>query len=256
MQLTKHIEQGSILFFTKSTDAISISENTHYRWLAFNDVIQSVMLKRKPYQLTLPHQIAMMLPLLFFRPDKVVELGLGGGNLGRYLTNLNSKISFSSIECNQTVIDCFQRYFNPQKSPLSITNSRSENWLKQQDSLKIDWLICDIYQDQLINFKLVIDHFELLAATISPTTCLSINLSDSTDEEVNLCLTLLQQLFTTHQITYFHIPNYLNIVVQIMPNHWNVFRSLKRNVYSYLPNRTFLHWRKFWPNGIKLTKNK
>ena len=214
------------------------------------------MLRRKPYQLTLPHQTAMMLPLLFFRPDNVVELGLGGGNIGRFLTNLNAKISFSSVECNQIVIDCFHRYFNPEKSPLFITNSRSEIWLKEQKSLQIDWLICDIYQDQLINFKQIIDHLELLTAIISPTTCLSINLPDSTDEEVNLCLTVLQQLLTDHHITYFHIPNYLNIIIQIVPNHWNIFRSLKRNINSYLPNRTFLHWRKYWPKGIKLLKNK
>ena len=256
MQLIKHLQQGELLYFTKTPDAISISENDHYRWLAFNDVIQSVMLKRKPYKLTLPHQTAMLLPLLFFRPAEVVELGLGGGNLGRYLTHLNSNISFSSVECSQTVIECFQRYFNPDKLPLTLINNRSENWIEQQNSLQIDWLICDIYQDQLVDFKHTIEHLELLINVISPTTCLSINLPDSTDEEINLCLTVLQQLLKDHHVVSFQIPNYLNVVIQIVPNHWNIFRSLKRNVHSYLPRRTFLQWRKFWQHGIKLPMDK
>lgn len=83
-------------------------------------------------------------------------------------------------------------------------------------------------------------------ATLNPNACLSINLPDSSDQEVNLCLTVLQQLQTNHRIIYFHIPNYLNIVIHVVPDHWRVENILKKNKYSYLPKRTYAHWRKFW----------
>jgi len=259
MQLTRHIQQGSLLYFNHEDDAISVSENEHYIWLAFGDVIQSVMLKRKPYQLTLPHQSAMLLPLLFFKPKEIVELGLGGGNLSRFLRHLNTEITIQSIECNKTVITCFDRYFNPENIPIQIHCDRSENWLTQQQKQittdkTLDWLICDIYQTQLTDFNQTMTQLENLIAVLSANSCLSINLPDSSDEEVNLCLTVLQQLLPDHQVIYFHIPNYLNIVIQIIPAHWQLFRLLKRNSHSHLSSHLFLKWRKFWQMGIVLKK--
>ena len=72
MQLAKHIDNSKLLYLSqsygnKSADAISINENNYFRWIAFGDVIQSVMHKRKPWLLTLPHQTMMLLPLLFFQ---------------------------------------------------------------------------------------------------------------------------------------------------------------------------------------------
>jgi len=255
MQLTKHIQQGSLLYFNCEDDAISVSENEHYVWLAFGDVIQSVMLKRKPYQLTLPHQSAMLLPLLFFKPKEIVELGLGGGNLSRFLKHLDTELTIQSIECNKTVITCFDRYFNPENISIQVHCDRSENWLLQNQAAAIatlDWLVCDIYQTQLADFSQTMTQLESLVSVLSANSCLSINLPDSSDEEVNLCLTVLQQLLTDHQVIYFHIPNYLNIVIQIIPAHWQLFRLLKRNSHSYLPNHLFLKWRIFWQAGIVL----
>ena len=103
MQLLKHIAQGKLVYLSQGKEALSVSENEHYRWLAFHHnnnepVIQSVMHKRKPWQLTLPHQTALLLPLLFFKPNNVVELGLGGGNLDRFLAHLSTNITIKSIE--------------------------------------------------------------------------------------------------------------------------------------------------------------
>ena len=102
MQLSKHIAQGKLLYLSQGEENLSVSENQYFRWLAFNNdkgeqVIQSVMHKRKPWQLTLPHQTALLLPLLFFKPQNVVELGLGGGNLDRFLAHTCNNISIKSI---------------------------------------------------------------------------------------------------------------------------------------------------------------
>jgi len=114
MQLAKHIAQGNLLYLSQSNQRLSVSENAYYRWLAFaspegEQVIQSVMLKRKPWRLTLPHQTALMLPLLFFKPNRIVELGLGGGNIQRFISHLSSAITIDSVEHYSEVIDCFNQ---------------------------------------------------------------------------------------------------------------------------------------------------
>ncbi|MEY8213356.1 MAG: hypothetical protein RPR97_02610, partial [Colwellia sp.] len=65
-------------------------------------------------------------------------------------------------------------------------------------------------------------------------------------------LTILQQLQPNHHITYFNIPNYLNIVIHLTPKHWPLHRLIKRNKQSYLPQVTLHRWRKFWPHGLQL----
>jgi spermidine synthase len=254
MQLTKHIAQGKLLYLSQGEESLSVSENSHFRWLAFNNdkneqVIQSVMHKRKPWQLTLPHQTALLLPLLFFKPQHIVELGLGGGNLDRFLAHTCPGISIKSIEYSSIVIKNFTRYFNPEKAAIEVIHRDSNDWLAQAEKTLPDWLICDVYQHKEQDFDKTIQQLESLLANIDSNGCLSINLPDATDSEVNLCLTVLQQLSSEHNIIYFHIPNYLNIVIHLIPKHWQIFKLLKRNKNCYLPHRLFLRWRKFWLHG-------
>lgn len=260
MQLSKHIIQGKLLYLSQGDEAISVSENEYFRWLAFankngEQIIQSVMHKRKPWLLTLPHQTALLLPLLFFRPKEIVELGLGGGNLDRFLSHLAVDINIHSIEQNKTVIDCFERYFNPNNAVINIQNNTGKQWLERQDKSMPDWLICDIYQTKQQNMTETNKQLSQLIDNIDSNSCLSINLPDASDEDVNLCLTVLQQLQSEHDIYYFHIPNYLNIVIQLIPKHWQVMKLLTRNNHSYLPRRLFLPWRKFWQHGNEVMSN-
>jgi spermidine synthase len=251
MQLSKHIAQGKLLYLNQNEEAISVSENEHYRWLAFTDekqnaVIQSVMHKRKPWLLTLPHQTAILLPLLFFKPEKVVELGLGGGNTQRFLKQLSPTMEVLSVEQSCTVIDCFHHYFNPQNIQTNIVNLQSDAWLAQPDKNSSDWLICDIYQAAEQDANHTTNQLQSLIDNISDEGCLSINLPDASDDEVNVCLTILQHLSRNHEIYYFHIPNYLNIVIHLLPKHWHLAKHLKRGKNSFLPPKLFTKWRQFW----------
>jgi len=264
MQLAKHISQGQLLYrysdnaININCENLSVSENSYYRWLAFEDVVQSVMHKRLPHRLTLPHQTAMLLPLLFFKPESIVELGLGGGNFARFLTSLHTDIAFTSIEYHQSVIENFHQYFNPEKIDINIIHQDAAQWLgvtqtthhsNVEQGCQLDppdWLICDLYHHQLSDPAKINAILEKLMEKISSNSCLSINLPDVSDVEVELCLTLLHQLNQHHCIGYFHIPNYLNIVIQVYPQHWRIEKALKKNKHSYLPKRLHLQWRKYW----------
>ena len=253
MQLEKHLAQGRLVYLSQQQDAITVSENDHYRWMAFSDVVQSVMHKRKPWQLTLPHQIALLLPLLLFRPTRIIELGLGGGNLTRFLQQLSPDIILTTIDHSQVVIDSFSQYFNPEKVAMDIICADGMTWLAQQDASDIDWIICDVYQSKELGFDGIVTQLEVLTSQLEAQACLSINLPDISDHDINLCLTILQQLQPDHHITYFNIPNYLNIVIHLTPKHWQLHRLIKRNKQSYLSQVTAQRWRKFWPHGLQLS---
>jgi len=252
MRLTKHLAQGRLVYLSQHQDAISVSENDYYRWMAFSDVVQSVMNKRKPCQLTLPHQIAIMLPLLFFKPARIIELGLGGGNLTRFLAQLSTDITLTTIEHSQSVIDSFSQYFNPEEVELAIVCADGLTWLAQQETSEIDWIICDVYQSQEFGFDAIVKQLETLTDKLAAQSCLSINLPDISDTDINLSLTILQQLQPNHHITYFNIPNYLNIIIHLTPKSWLLHKLIKRNKQSYLSQVTVQRWRKFWPHGLQL----
>ena len=256
MQLAKHVSQGKLTFLNQGSEYISIHENDYYRWLSFNSgkteqVIQSVMLKRKPWKLTLPHQTVMMFPLLFFKPDSMVELGLGGGNIQRFVNHISNKITVHSIEHNCVVIDCFNQFFNPENNKVHIIFNDSKEWLGK-NTFKYDWYICDIYQENMQSYENTITQLQELTRNILPGTCITINLPEASDNEVNLLLTILKEVSIHHEITYFHIPNYLNIIIHLIPKQWQTYKRIKRNNHSYLPKITFERWKNFWLHGKKL----
>jgi spermidine synthase len=271
MKLNKHICQGKLLHRVINSaglleSEITVSENNHFRWMAFDDVVQSVMNKRKPWLLTLPHQNVMLFPLLFFKPNNIVELGLGGGNIRRFIEHLSSNIQIDSVEHSAEVIDCFNQYFSPDstthsKQPANLINANqakrntqlfyqdSNIWLFSKESKQYDWYICDIYQQNLASYDSTVKHLSSLMDHITGETCLTINVPDATDNEIALCLMLLKEQSVDHNVVYFNIPNYLNVVILLIPKHWQLHQRLRINSNSYLAKSLFSRWKKFWELG-------
>lgn len=254
MKLNQHLAQSQLIFLENKHNAqISVHEDKYYRWLAFDDVIQSVMLKRRPEKLTLPHQYAALLPLLFFRPNNIVELGLGGGNLTRFLAALHPNIHITSIELSPTVIQCCSQYFQLPKPNIKIEQTAALAWLNKNSISKeqaIDWLICDVYQHHTHSFEERVKLISALVENLDAFACLTINLPDLSDSEINLCLTILAQLQSTHNIIYFHIPRYLNVIIHLTPKSWPINHLKKRNKNSYLSKTSYQRWRKLFAHHL------
>jgi len=250
MKLVKHIQQGQLSYFTQDVNSISVSENQHYRWLAFDNVVQSMMLKRQPWQLTFPHQISLMSPLLFFRPKKVVEFGLGGGNLARFLLHYLPDLTLDTIEYSREVIECFDRFFNPEAAKVNLHHSSALDWLHYHKKTKADWFICDIYQkDQSINDSLILT--KNILKKVGKQAVLSLNLPSPSNDDINYFLAELKILAPTKHLVYFHIPHYLNVIIHLLP--CDMSNQLDDNLLlnTALPPRTFKRWRKYWQHGMQ-----
>ena len=249
MQLLKITEQGRLLYFNQGVDSISIYENDHYRWLMFDNVLQSLLLKRKPWQLVLPHQYILLLPLVFFRPKKICEFGLGGGNIDRFIKQLDNNIQFCSVELNNQVIDCFNEFFNPEQLEFTIIHNDAANALFDKSLRQADWFIYDIYQhdNQATNVQMLTS--KLVVKALDKNSWLSLNLPDSTEPELTHLFEQLKPVFSEHQLIMFKVPHFLNIIIHFVPKHFFIVDKLKTDPNSYLSqilkNRGFAYWQQF-----------
>lgn len=255
MQLAKHIRQGKIIHYHQGEESLSVSENLHYRWLSFDQVVQSVMLKRLPWRLTLPHQTALMLPLLFIQPNCIVEFGLGGGNLARFLRHYLPRLQLYSIENSATVIECFNQYFNPQQQDFNLYCHSALDWIYRNKTLNIDWMIGDIYQaKQNIEDSLTLT--KNMLKTCKKNTVLSLNLPSPTDEEIEYFLQTLRQSYPSKEFCYFHVPNYLNIIVHIFPQGFTKVKPYFEINNTPFPPSITKKWHQFWLHGINTNLRK
>ena len=252
MKLHNHIQQGKMLYFNPLEQAISISENHYYRWICFADILQSIMLKSRLWWLTLPHQTALLLPLLFCQPKNIIELGLGGGNICRFLKKITPDTPLLSLEHNQTVINCFHSYFNPDSVPTNIICTDIDNWFSQDHSFTQEWLIYDIYQQQSIKEKNEPLLMRFIKQHLTSSACVSINIPDPSPPELSIILQQLRHWQPSHRVFYFSVAKYRNIIIHLLPKAWVNVNTQESNLHSYLPKGLSRHWLKFWRYGKEI----
>lgn len=247
MKLKKHLAQGNIIYFHTSEQQLSVAENFHYRWLCLNNIVQSIMLKRQPWQLTLPHQVAMVLPLQFFKPKRILEIGLGGGGLNRYINQLIPVCEFTSIELNSEVVSCFNAYFNPCNAKPIIINDSAENWITAQTHLTFDWIVIDVFlsiEDSVISYQLI----DTLLNKNTKQALITINLPNEKEQQIDILLKRLKLIENTHVI-YFNVPHYKNIVLHILPT--TKFELAHGEISLIKPNLRS-RWQHLWQQGVHL----
>lgn len=108
-----------MLFSWRSKDSntmssqVSISEKNGVRSLHLgNDIVQSSMLVKNPYELVLAYTRTVMTALLFHdQPKRVSIIGLGGGSLSKFFYKNFDNTQVINIEINDQVIRMAQQHF-------------------------------------------------------------------------------------------------------------------------------------------------
>jgi len=246
MQLNQITQQRQLLYFSRDADAMAIYENQHYRWLAFNQVIQTLMLKRDAWRLTLPHQRYMMLPLLYFKPQTLLEFGLGGGSFQRFIHHLTPAINLCSVEYNDSVIQCFERFFWGNVETAGVLSADARQYLQHHSVKCFDWLIYDIYQqadDETNSFQTLLQDWTLLLTKSSANAWLTMNIPNATKPELQQLLVAFEQINQQKQLSYFYVPRYRNVIIHVHP-------PITERVKSYLPIYQQRRWQKLWQTRL------
>ena len=247
MPLTKHLEQGQLLYFTRNPNAITVSENNYYRWLAFDDVIQSVMNKRHPSRLTLPHHFAILQPLMTFRPATITEFGLGGGNIARFIRSLSLEIKYQVIESDLKVIHCHQQFFNTEQAYIQIEHENAMRWLRQQRlkqaPINVDyhWFIYDIFQHSDVHVSATNEALYLLIEQLTVTQALTVNLPFVSAVELSHLVTLIHATQPQHRLTLYHVPHHQNKVLHLLPG----LEHQQKEYVCPVPTKQIKYWQRY-----------
>lgn len=248
MRLLNHINRGKVIrLVNQPTQRIAVIEDPHYLWLTFDNIIQSVMLKRKPERLLMPHQQALLIPLLFSSPKNILELGLGGGSFTRAITHLLPEANLITAEYDSDVITLFRAHFNPTSRKYSINHQTGESLLQQQHG-KYDWVVCDIYAQHNHQF---LEQVKESIANMRNPACWTINLPDLDEKQLNALLAELKQTAfnlyqttgTKYQVSYLEIPRFKNVIVYILPEPCIELDSTHSSLPAHLRLRLSTAWR-------------
>ena len=127
---------------------LSILENARHRWLEMDGVVQSAMSLSQPEHLCLPHQqcIADLLPTT---ASRVLELGLGGGDLTRHLGARWPEARHDCVDLDAEILTLFQQFFQDasQRSPRLHHADALHFLLQSQDAY--DLVLLDLPMGQL-----------------------------------------------------------------------------------------------------------
>ena len=247
MRLLNHITTGKVIrLVQQSSQNTVVLEDEHFRWLTFDSIIQSVMLKRAPNKLLIPHQQALMIPLLFLTPKRIFELGLGGGNFSRSIKQLLPQAQLTTAEINPVVVELFNEFFNPDAHSFDIKIMNGEQLIGDQGD-QADWIVCDIYgstkHSYLLKIKEAIAHPEHHATW-------SINLPDLPASDIDQLLKELKAIVVSsspngapkYHISYLEIPQFKNVVIYLVPTPFKTLLKQQSALPGFLFNKLAASW--------------
>lgn len=109
---------------------------------------QSTLALARPETLVLPYMQGMMAGLLFAPPpEKALLLGLGGGDIVRYLHHYLPNAELTAIENDPAMVAIAHDYFAlPRDERVHIHIEDARQYLKQA-SKQLDWILIDLFSE-------------------------------------------------------------------------------------------------------------
>lgn len=124
-----------------------------------NKTQQSACLLCNPHFLIHKYAQAMMLPLCWLKPERVLVIGLGAGSIVKYLYNYHPEIIIDTIELRSKVIELATEYFMLPEADerLNIFNDSANNWFNGDDRNKYDLIIVDVFLTSELDKDITVD---------------------------------------------------------------------------------------------------
>ncbi|MDX9873723.1 MAG: methyltransferase domain-containing protein [Spongiibacteraceae bacterium] len=130
---------------------IHVFEDGEHRYLSFGEgEEQSCVSIHQPHVLQHEYTQAMLLPLLFRQPERVLLLGLGGGALATALLHALPKVNVTAVELRRAVIKAARRFFQLPTADrrLQVIQADAGEFVETAEAAGYDLLCSDIYNGE------------------------------------------------------------------------------------------------------------
>ncbi len=192
--------------------SIEVREWEQYRWLHLGDSsVQTVIQLDAIDQVLLPNIQALLTTLLFCpSTSRLLNLGLGGASLERFLNSNRPEIKISSVESNEQIIQLAKDYFCLPEV-VDVIHDTAERFLSNHSEI-YDIILCDIFiadmQASCLSDK---DFYANIYKCIDKKGVLAINILPESEENVVNVLLPIKNHFG--YIYLLEFPDYMNVII-------------------------------------------
>jgi spermidine synthase len=217
MILEKIVElkpEESKLLYSSETDkqTIEVREWQQYRWLHIGDDSVQTLMLLDDLEFVALDNIQAMLATLIFCPSatRLLNFGLGGASLERFLNSKKPEIKMKSVESNEEVIKIAKDYFYL-PIDFDVINDTADNFISNDDEL-YDIVLCDIFvADMLASCLYDNDFYANISRCLDKAGVLAINILPESEDEVIKILLPIKDYFD--QIYLLEFPDYMNAII-------------------------------------------
>lgn len=208
---------GQLIYTRNSAfHTIEVSQTDGLRLLRTDQhAVQSVLSLSHPEQLNLPYMHAMMAGLLFppSAPQSILMLGLGGGDLVRYLHHYFPESMLTAIEIDAAIVDVCQEYFAlPESKNIDIQVDDAMHFISNK-SQHYEMIMVDIYHGANVPTVLHDKAFhQLCFDRLTENGMLILNLLTNDADIFKHILWMLREQFDRSTLC-LSVPQHRNIVV-------------------------------------------
>lgn len=191
-----------LVWFQAGPPRLELTEEGPFLCLYLDGIMQSKMNQLAPAATLSGHLEPILRSLQQLKPQSVLQLGLGGGDINRFITTVLPNTRLVTVELNQTVIDAYQRFFCL-KGKEELIALPAQDFL-QRNTEQWSFILWDI-------FPLFDGWQQAMENTLEQTGTILINLSQPEYQQQ------LETLLTKRSYQCHPIAGYLNLLYEIQP---------------------------------------
>jgi hypothetical protein len=189
-----------LVWFQSGPPRLELTEEGPFLCLYLDGIMQSKMNQLAPAATLSGHLVPILRSLQQLKPESVLQLGLGGGDINRFITTTLPNTKLLTVEMNQAVIDAYQRFFCL-KGKEELLALPAQEFL-QHNQQQFPFVLWDIY-------PLFDGWQQAMQKTLQQTGTILINLSQPEYQQQ------LESLLTERSYQCHHIEGYLNLLYEI-----------------------------------------
>ncbi|AOT07743.1 spermidine synthase [Pseudoalteromonas luteoviolacea] len=190
-------------------------ENNTLRWFNIDGIMQSAMSISEPSSLVFPHMLFMAIPTYEITTvNRVLDIGLGGGGLLRFLRDKYPQAHIEAVEKSQHIIDLYRQFFNPNEIESVIHCKDAHAFVTQQTTtLPFDLIVVDIFDSEtLLPFIFESQFYSNLKDLVAKKGWIALNTVFTKREQISKLSDVLTKIFPDTTIYGFKAAQFANIV--------------------------------------------